>query len=115
MSSDDVKAEGYYQILVKFAKQKGLIFHPDQKVVMPLVEGLVTNKNRFGYPSCPCRFAWGEMDRDRDIICPCVYAKPDIEEYGKCYCSLYVSEDFLAKKIADVRVPERRPAEKMGF
>jgi len=107
--------EDYYQILKKFAPQKNLIFNPDLEVVMPLIEGLLINKERYGYPSCPCRLACNELAKDKDIICPCAYASPDIQEYGKCYCGLYVSRDFAAGKIQDIPVPERRPLDKQCF
>ncbi|MEA3438304.1 MAG: ferredoxin:thioredoxin reductase, partial [Thermodesulfobacteriota bacterium] len=35
--------------------------------------------------------------------------------YGSCYCNLYVSTEWNDKKIPHPYVPERRPAEKMGF
>ena len=60
-----------------------------------LVEGLAINKERFGYRSCPCRLATGGKEKDRDIICPCQYAEPDIKEYGHCYCALYLSKEFI--------------------
>jgi len=53
------------------------------------------------------------LEKDKDIVCPCVYAKPDIEEYGACYCWLYVSEDWNAGDVPHVQVPERRPVEKI--
>ncbi|NNL78264.1 MAG: ferredoxin:thioredoxin reductase, partial [Desulfobacterales bacterium] len=48
-------------------------------------------------------------------ICPCTYSVPDIEEYGSCYCNLYVSADWNDGKIAHDYVPERRPLEKVSF
>ena len=103
----------YHEVLKKFAAGQGLLFNPDEEIVLPLVSGLLTNKNRYGYPSCPCRLACEDLESDRDIICPCVYAEQDIRDFGKCYCGLYVSRDYLDKKIDDVRVPERRPADKI--
>ena len=109
MSGKNETVESYYSVLKRFAAQKGLIFNPDETgVVLPLVEGLLANKKRYGYPSCPCRLADGEFDEDRDIICPCRYAPADIEEYGKCYCGLYVSEDYPEGRESSFLVPERR-------
>lgn len=104
--------EKYYETLKNFAPTKGLILNPDWDVVKPLLEGLLINGERYGYRSCPCRPATGNLEKDRDIVCPCVYAKPDIEEYGACYCWLYVSQDWIDNKIPHVQVPERRPIEK---
>lgn len=75
------------------------------------LEGLKTNEDRYGYPSCPCRLATGNLEVDRDIICPCDYRDPDVAEFGACYCRLYVNKAvFESQKLPDV--PERRPIEK---
>jgi ferredoxin-thioredoxin reductase catalytic subunit len=42
-----------------------------------------------------------------------VYRAPDVEEYGSCYCNLYVSEEWNEDKIPHLYVPERRPPEKV--
>ncbi len=102
-------AEAYYELIKKFAAQKGLIFNPDEQgIVWPLIEGLFANKQRYGHPTCPCRLADGDFELDKDIICPCRYAQADIEEYGKCYCGLYVSDDYPAGRDVDFLVPEKR-------
>jgi ferredoxin-thioredoxin reductase catalytic chain len=94
------------------AKTYGLYLTPQTDLLQMLFEGLKTNEDRYGYPSCPCRLATGNVEIDRDIICPCDYRDPDIAEYGACYCRLYVSKDvFESKNLPEV--PERRPVEKM--
>jgi len=105
--------EKYHETLKKFAPKQGLILNTDWDVVRPLLEGLLANGDRYGYRSCPCRPAIGTMEKDKDIICPCDYAKPDIEEYGACYCWLYVSQDWNEGKTEHVQIPERRPIEKI--
>ncbi|MDZ7339049.1 MAG: ferredoxin:thioredoxin reductase [candidate division KSB1 bacterium] len=104
--------EQYYEALKKFAPTRGLILNPDWEVVRPLLEGLLKNGERYGLRTCPCRPATGDPDKDSDIVCPCVYAKPDIEEYGACYCWLYVSQDWIDGKVPHVQIPERRPVER---
>ena len=74
------------------------------------MQGLLTNEERYGYRSCPCRLASGEKESDRDIVCPCDYRDPDIEEFGNCYCGLYVSGDWNEAGREYVRIPERRPS-----
>ena len=77
------------------------------------IEGLKTNEDRYGYPSCPCRLATGNLEIDRDIICPCDYRDPDVAQYGACYCRLYVNKAvFESQNLPEV--PERRPIEKQG-
>jgi ferredoxin-thioredoxin reductase catalytic subunit len=78
------------------------------------MEGLKTNEERYGYPSCPCRLASGNLDYDRDIICPCDYRDPDVAEYGACYCRLYVNKDAYEGKKELPSVPERRPMERQA-
>jgi ferredoxin-thioredoxin reductase catalytic subunit/rubredoxin len=75
------------------------------------LEGLKTNEERYGYPSCPCRLATGNLDLDRDIICPCDYRDPDVAQYGSCYCRLYVNKAVYESQNLP-EVPERRPIEK---
>jgi len=72
-----------------------------------LIEGLLENFNRLGYFNCPCRDSQEDPSLDRDIICPCRYAEPDIKEFGHCYCALYFDPGFdFAKPIT--MIPERR-------
>jgi len=58
--------------------------------------------------SCPCRLAEGVREKDLDIICPCDYRDPDLDEYGACYCALYVSEEIARGEKSPQPVPERR-------
>jgi len=105
--------EKLYEMLKKVQEPKGYYFSSDTERVDDLIEALITNKDRYGYMSCPCRLASGDREHDRDIICPCVYRAPDVEEYGSCYCNLYVSREWLEGKIPHTYVPERRPPEKI--
>jgi ferredoxin-thioredoxin reductase catalytic subunit len=81
-----------YDTLKKIQEAKGYCFSNDREHVDGLLEALLINKERYGYMVCPCRLASGDRDADKDIICPCVYRAPDVEEYGSCYCNLYVSK-----------------------
>jgi ferredoxin-thioredoxin reductase catalytic subunit len=101
-----------FRELVRQAQEpQGFFFNADDGLVTELLEGLVVNRDRYGYMSCPCRLASGVREKDRDIMCPCVYRAPDVAEYGSCYCGLYASAEFNAGKIEKRRVPERRPPE----
>ncbi|MFX1520540.1 MAG: ferredoxin-thioredoxin reductase catalytic domain-containing protein [Promethearchaeota archaeon] len=90
------------------AKHQGWVLTRDKELLQILREGFATNWNRYGYFSCPCRLADGEREMDKDIICPCVYANPDIDEYGHCYCGLYLSKEFFASGKQPTSIPERR-------
>ena len=92
---------------------------PVPDLLNDLLKGLAENEERYGYPSCPCRIASGNLEKDRDIICPCDYRDPDVEEYGQCYCALYVNEPVYNGDQPTESIPERRPMEKqmvsLGF
>jgi len=94
------------------ARSRGCFLNPDEAFLRDLLEGLKKNEERYGYPSCPCRLAAGVFEFDKDIICPCDYRDPDVEEFGTCYCGLYVRNDVFESKKPVVSIPERRPVEK---
>lgn len=94
------------------AKSNGYQLNRDPDFLKDLLEGLKTNEERYGYPSCPCRIATGKFEVDRDIICPCDYRDPDVQEFGACYCALFVRQDVFDGKTPLQPVPERRPKEK---
>ena len=108
-------AQKLYENLKRVQEPKGYYFNRDRETVMELLTALLVNKERYGYMACPCRLASGDRDRDKDIVCPCVYREPDVAEYGSCYCSLYVSKAWNTETNAPAYVPERRPPDKMGF
>ena len=91
------------------ARTNGCFLNPDQDFLHALLEGLVKNEERYGYPSCPCRLASGNFEFDHDIFCPCDYRDPDVAEFGACYCALYVRKDVFEGKTQLQPVPERRP------
>ena len=100
-----------YETLRKIQESKGYYFNRDREKTFQLLRGLITNKDRYGYMSCPCRLAAGEREKDKDIICPCEYREPDVEEFGSCYCNLYVSKPWNEGSIEHILVPERRSAD----
>ena len=93
------------------AKTYGYYLTPQADLLQMFLEGLKTNEDRYGYPSCPCRLATSNLELDRDIICPCDYRDPDVAEYGACYCRLYVNKAVYESQNLP-EVPERRPIEK---
>ena len=107
--------EKLYEMLKKVQEPKGYFFDKDKERVFELLEALLINKDRYGYMSCPCRLATGERELDKDILCPCEYRTTDVEEYGSCYCNLYVSKAWNEDKVPHAHVPERRPAGKIPY
>jgi ferredoxin-thioredoxin reductase catalytic subunit len=78
-------AELLYEMLRKVQEPKGYFFNREREMVFDLLDGLLINRERYGYMSCPCRLASGNRDWDRDIICPCIYREEDVRVYGRCY------------------------------
>lgn len=106
MSSEE--ARELYERLKREAEAAGYFLNPDVDFVLDLMEGLLANERRYGYWACPCRLASGVREEDLDIICPCDYRDADLEEYGACYCALYVSEEVASGEKPVRPVPERR-------
>ncbi len=109
----NARAEEFYDMLRKVQEPKGYFFNEDRVRVMELLEALLLNRERYGYMCCPCRLATGDREKDKDIICPCVYREADVKDYGSCYCNLYVSREWNEGAFDRPYVPERRPPEKM--
>jgi ferredoxin-thioredoxin reductase catalytic chain len=104
-----------YERLKKVNEPKGYFLNQDTELVTQLIKGLLTNRERYGYMSCPCRLATGDRETDKDIICPCDYRAQDVKEYGSCYCNLYVSKGWIDGTVPNVPVPERRPPERLAW
>ena len=98
-----------YHILQKEAKDGGYQLNPDTVFTKNLVAGLMENEQRYGYRACPCRLGSGKKEQDLDIICPCDYRDPDLNDFGACYCALYVSDEIATGRKTVAPVPERRP------
>ena len=101
--------ETAYARYKKDAESSGYNLNPDIEFSKGLIAGLLTNAKRYGYASCPCRLASGKKEEDIDIVCPCDYRDSDLEDYGACYCALYVSREILDGTKPLSSIPERRP------
>ena len=109
----DIEIEKLYKKLDKEAESAGYHLNKNIDFVKDLIKGLIINEKRYGYQACPCRLATGKKSEDLDIICPCDYRDSDLNEYGTCYCGLYVSQEILDGKKKLSSIPERRlPKEK---
>ena len=103
-SKDDV-----LKYIKQVAEKRNWNIHPNNDETLDLlVDGLTTNFNRIGYFNCPCRDTEEDIKIDRDIICPCDYAQPDIDEFGRCYCALYFDPKYDFSRSIEM-IPERRP------
>lgn len=108
----DKKVSDYMENLYKDVKKSGYNLNSDKEFLMDLGEGLLINKERYGYEACPCRKASGNIEDDMDIICPCDYRDMDLTDFGSCYCGLYVTQDILDGKKELTSITDRRKSEK---
>ncbi len=90
------------------AKSRKWYLTPDKEIIGYLTDGFQINIERYGYLQCPCRDSWGDRKKDSDILCPCTYARADIEEWGQCYCGLFLDKNVHEKGGAEGSIPERR-------
>jgi ferredoxin-thioredoxin reductase catalytic chain len=105
----DAAIDALLQRLQREAEAGGYHLNPDREFTRELVKSLLVNQERYGYWACPCRLASGDKADDLDIICPCDYRDADLNEFGSCFCALYVSQEILEGKKQAASIPERRP------
>jgi len=111
----DISREEIDKLFAKLdsdARKSGYFLNPDSEFTRELVEGLIANEKRYGHQACPCRLADGDRKEDLDIICPCDYRDADLDDFGACYCALYVSKDIAEGKARPEPIPERRPVDR---
>lgn len=100
--------EELYARLKPLQEKQGYFFNPDHEWTLGVLEGVLTNQERYGYGSCPCRLATGRRERDGEIICPCAFREEDVAKYGCCYCRLYLGPDAArGRQPLPEAVPER--------
>ena len=112
MSIEAISKEVVDRVFKKLKQETeaaGYHLNPDEEVTRELIEGLLINEKRYGYWACPCRLAEGKKAIDLDIICPCDYRDPDLNDYGTCFCGLYVTGEIVEGKKKVKPIPERRP------
>lgn len=113
MSNDidisDEELDLFYENVKNDVEAHGYHLNPNVEFTKELLEGILINEKRYGYGACPCRLAVNNKEADLDIICPCDYRDPDLNDYNTCYCGLYVSGDILEGKKELMAIPERRP------
>jgi ferredoxin-thioredoxin reductase catalytic subunit/rubredoxin len=112
MSDDSITDErlvDFYRKVNEDAESAGYHLNPDESFTKELLKSILINQDRYGYGACPCRLASGVMAEDVDIICPCDYRDPDLDDFGACYCGLYISGEVLRGEKKLSSIPERRP------
>jgi ferredoxin-thioredoxin reductase catalytic subunit len=71
-----MEVEELYEMLRKMQEPKGYFFSRDKEWVLDILRGLLKNKERYGYMSCPCRLASGDRRRIRTLSVPASIERP---------------------------------------
>jgi len=106
---NDAAIDALRQKLQREGSASGYHLNSDREFTRELVRSLLVNQQRYGYPACPCRLATGDKAADLDIICPCDYRDADLNEFGACFCALYVGQEIMEGRKQAASIPERRP------
>jgi ferredoxin-thioredoxin reductase catalytic subunit len=101
---------GSYDEFKEDAGKTGYFINEDKDFVQALLDSINVNIERYGYGACPCRLASGNREKDLDIVCPCNYRDSDLNDYGACFCGLYVDEAVLKGEKKLGSIPDRRIA-----
>lgn len=73
----------------EYAEKSGIRLNPNEKAVEMAIKGLFKNQMEKGELYCPCRMVTGNKEKDKEIICPCVFHRGEIEIEGHCRCLLF--------------------------
>lgn len=76
----------------KYADSQNFKLNPNEKILDGILRGLLRNKEFKGDIYCPCRIVTGDKKKDREIACPCIFHRGEIELQGKCKCTLFFSK-----------------------
>lgn len=85
----DKEGEALKNKLQKYAVSKELKLNENENALEGIIAALLRNKKFKGEIYCPCRIVTGDKDKDKEIICPCVFHRGEIELQGKCKCTLF--------------------------
>lgn len=77
----------------KYAEKNGWVLNPDEQERTTVLHGLASNRAQFGVQYCPCRLRSGDPEKDKKIICPCIYHRDEIAKDGHCHCRLFFGKD----------------------
>jgi ferredoxin-thioredoxin reductase catalytic chain len=79
--------------VAEYAKKHGYLLNPEDKKLQNVIKGLAKNMQRFGKQYCPCRIRSGDTEKDKQIVCPCIFHEKEIEDQGSCHCNLYFQKE----------------------
>lgn len=88
-SVDEEEVEAIRRWAEEYAREHGFTLNPNKKQLNTVLRGLVRNRAKLGEHYCPCRLRTGDKEKDRIIICPCIYHQDEVAQGGHCHCNLF--------------------------
>lgn len=91
MEDESEALAGLRARLENFLEGKPYYFNPDTDTLESILRATLKRRERYGEDYCPCRRVTGDAEKDKAIICPCVYHPDEIKKDGHCHCNLFTS------------------------
>ena len=82
------------QRLEKWLENTPYQFNPDTPTVDTIIKGLALRRLKYGEEYCPCRVVGEDKEKNKGIICPCIYHNEEIAQNGVCFCGLFVGQNY---------------------
>ena len=73
----------------EYADSKGFKLNTDEKALYTMVSALLKKQKKFGANYCPCLVMTGDVEKDKEIICPCIFHEEEVKTQGRCLCRLF--------------------------
>lgn len=73
----------------KYSQKSGYHLNSNKEILELIIVGLTKQKEKYGFFYCPCKIVTGNIDVDKNIICPCKSHIEDIKKNGSCHCNLF--------------------------
>ena len=77
----------------EYAEKKGVTLNPNRKIVENMVRAILKKEKLYGAGYCPCRVMTGDIEKDKEIICPCEPHLEEIKKSGCCKCRLFFAKE----------------------
>ncbi|MBD3359944.1 MAG: hypothetical protein GF365_04535 [Candidatus Buchananbacteria bacterium] len=81
--------------------QDEIKLNPNEETLKGLAESMGKYLKEGQQCYCPCRVLSNNPEADRKIICPCYLYMGEIEIWGRCHCSLYVTPKWAKENKID--------------
>lgn len=76
-----------------YAAERGWMLNPDDRQREAVIKGLTRNTEKFGAAYCPCRIRSGDPEKDKQIICPCIFHQDELDQAGHCTCNFFYDKE----------------------